>query len=141
MTTRTKDNLTLKQRAWVQKTAQTLNATQAAREVYEIKGSDEVAKEIASENLAKPYLKAALLEELENQGVNFNWIVSKHKRNAGQDKNLPASNTALDMLNKIIGIYAPEERKNLNLNLNLSDPKAINDYIANLTDELRRLEA
>ena len=130
--------LTLKQEAWVKKTADTLNPTQAALQTYETK-SYNTAGQIATENLNKPQLKERLLQVMAEKGIDNSFLLTKHKENVSQNKNLPARNTALDMFYRILGSYAPEETRNFNLNLNLDDPRVVEDRVNQLQDELRQL--
>ena len=54
--------------------------------------------------------------------------------------NISASNQALDIHNKVLGNYAPEVKHNLNLNINTSDNKAVNNRIDELNKELQELK-
>lgn len=136
--------MTLKEKQFVKITAKTLNPTQAVRETYQLGkngGSktkelmNTTARQIAHENLTKPHIKKALREELQDKMDNDkrSMLIS---RNAEQSKNLPASNQALDMLNKIHGDYTPETRVNINMN-----PENINKLIDAKFNELKQLQA
>lgn len=54
------DKLTLKQRRFVEVTAKTLNPTEAATQVYDVKGNRETAHAIAAQNLRKLPIKKAV---------------------------------------------------------------------------------
>ena len=71
----------------------------------------------AVELLHNEGFKKAVLDELNEAGLTEAKAAKLHTRNAVQEKNLPASNTALDMYYKIKGEYAPEKKVNINLNL------------------------
>ena len=137
------NKLTLKQKKFVEVTAQTLNPTEGARQAYNLGSRGNKDKEamtktatvIASENIAKPYVKKALAEIMEEQGVNDTLVTSILKRNIKQNKNLPASNQVADMYFKLNGKYAPEKRVNLNIN-----QMNIDNKIKELQDELQQLQ-
>ena len=137
---KSKKRLTLKQARWVEETVKTLNPTEAARRVYKVKNSS-VAKVIAHENLTKPYLQEALGERLRGLGLDDERIAAIHRRNLEQSENISASNTALDMLYKLSGAYAPEKRANLNVSLNAVSAAELDDRIRENTINLRRLGA
>ena len=115
------------------------NGTQTATELYNAK-TRHTAKSIASENLTKPVFQKAIIQELEKRGVNKEFVSGIHKRNIQQDKNLPASNTGLDMYYKLEGDYAPEKRQELGLNINLNNPIEIDNAIKHIQQEIRELE-
>jgi len=136
--------LTLKQKKFVKVTAQTLNPTEGARQAYNLKGKTGVkdkdkqvslATTIASDNMTKPAIKKALQEVLEEQKVNSEFKTRLMKRNAEQESNIPASNQAIDMLNKIMGDYAPIRSININVT-----PDNINNRLKELEDELKQLQ-
>ena len=133
------ERLTIKQERFVKKTVETLNPAEAARQVYDA-AKDKTFREIASENLAKPNIREALLREFEKKELNNDLVSDKHKENIVQNKNLPARNTALEMYYKITGAFAPERQERVSLNINLDDPRAIDNYLANLNEQLRSLK-
>ena len=139
------NTLTLKQQAFIKETAKTLNPTEAVRRVYQLGkngGSKDkehknlTARVIATENLSKPNIIRGIREELEEQGVNNNLISKITKRNIIQNKNLPASNQTLDMVNKIKGNYQPQVKINININ-----PENIDKLLSDKIDEYRQLQA
>lgn len=134
--------LTLKEKQFIKITAQTLNPTQAVRETYQLgKNGGSKTKElknntisvIASENLRKPHIRKGLQELLEEK-INKDKRTELISRNAEQDINLPASNQALDMINKMTGAYTPQVKVNINVNPANID-KLLNDKI----DEYKQL--
>lgn len=130
--------LTLKQQKWVSLTAETLNPTEAARRVYDIK-NDDTAKSIASENLAKPYLQQALDAKMLELGIDEHFLLTEHKKIIEQDRNLPAKNTAIDMAYRLKGVYAAEKHSNFNLNI----PQTVEELekeIKLLAQELDRID-
>jgi len=135
--------MTLKEKQFIKITAKTLNPSEAVRRVYDIgskNGSKDKIKRIntiksrASENMSKPDIQKGLRECLKEKFNNTNRS-ELIKRNAKQKKNLPASNQALDMLNKIHGDYAPEKKITLNIT-----PDNINRLITDKFDELKQLQ-
>lgn len=126
--------LTLKQSKWVEETVNTLNPTEAARKAYNAKNSD-VAKSIASENLAKPYLREAIEARLQDIGVTDEYLLKEHKKIIEQDENLSAKNTAIDMMYKIKGTYAAEKTANINFDFP-SNPAEIDAKINELLEQL-----
>ena len=130
------DKLTIKQERFVKKTVETLNPAEAARQVYDV-ATTETARAIASQNLTKLNIREALLREFEKKDLNNDLVSDKHKENIVQGKNLPARNTALDMFYKITGAYAPEERRETRLNININDLEAVEARIGQLNDEAR----
>ena len=63
-----REGATLKQKGFVKELAKTLNGTEAAMRVYDVKNRH-VAQNIASENMAKPIVKTMLAEALEKAGM------------------------------------------------------------------------
>ena len=113
-----------------------LNASEAARRNF--KSKPEIAPQIGYQYLIKPHTQSVLAEVLDQQdGLNDDVIKSLLKRNAKQNKNLPASNSALDMAIKVKGGYAPEKRASFNLNLT---DKQLDDRLNELAEEIKRLK-
>ncbi len=82
----------------------------------------------------------ALNEELDEAGLTRSEVAKLTKRNAAQARNLAASNTALDMTNKVRGDYAPEKRATLNIHAEIKTEEEADRLIASLMEEVRRLE-
>ncbi|KKQ68585.1 MAG: hypothetical protein A2626_02800 [Candidatus Nealsonbacteria bacterium RIFCSPHIGHO2_01_FULL_38_55] len=111
--------LTLKQKLFVQRTAQSLNPTQSAREVYDCSSGS--AKVIASINLRKPAVALALKEKLEISGFSDETIVEKLKELITANRiteykgvakmtnlpNYPERRKTLDMVLNLMGAYPP----------------------------------
>ena len=66
--------LSPKQAKFVKLKSQGLNGTQAAIQAYDT-DKPNVAKNIASENMAKPNVKAAIEKEMEKQGLTLEKII------------------------------------------------------------------
>lgn len=118
---------------------QEYNATKTI-ESLEPSKSHNVAKQTGHRMLANVAFKNALQEEMEKQGINDEFITKTLKRNINQLKNIPASNQAIDIHNKIQGVYAPERKETINLNINIKDPNAVNSRINDIKQELQELE-
>ena len=93
-----------------------MNGVKTAKEVYNptTYGS---AHAIASENIQKPAVKKRI-DELLNEILPEDKALSILNRNITQEKNIPASNQALDMAFKIKGAYAPEKKLTVSLTVN-----------------------
>ena len=133
-----RDRLTIKQERFIKKTVETLNPAEAVRQVYNV-ANDNSARQLASENLTKPNIREALLREFEKKELNNDLVSDKHKENIVQNKNLPARITAREMYYKITGAFAPERQERVSLNINLDDPRVVEDRVNQLQDELRQL--
>jgi len=134
--------LTLKQKAFVERTIETLNPTQAIREVYQL-GSrggrqESTAGAMAVENLNKPSIRQEILKRMEEKGLTGNTIATIHKRNIKQSKNYAASNTALDMLYQLQEAYPIQKTLNANINIDLS-PEQLKSKRQELEEELDRI--
>ena len=93
-----------------------MNGSKTVKELYN-PSTDGMARKIASETIAKPIFQTKIQEAMEAAGLNNDFISKVTKRNAVQEKNYAASNTAIDIYHRIQGNYAPEKKTNLNLNL------------------------
>ncbi len=132
-------HLTLKENKFIKITAKTLNPTQAVRETYQLgknggsktkEQKDNTASIIAYENLRKPHIRKGL-QELLDEKICKDKRTQLIQRNAEQDKNLPASNQALDMINKMTGAYTPQIKVNIDISPANID-KLIQDKIGEL---------
>ena len=131
-----KPRLSLKQKIFVKETVRTLNPTEAARIAYNAK-KDQTSRVIASENLAKPYLREAIEERLEEAGITDDLLFSEHKKVIIQSKHLPSKNGAIDMAYKLKGSYAPDKKQVSNLNININDTEQVLKRLKDLKDELK----
>lgn len=79
-------------------------------------------------------------EIMENYGLSEEEILREHKKVIVQDKNLPAKNTALDMVYKLKGSYAPtkSDNRSLNVKINLTG-KELDFQIQEKLKELEKL--
>lgn len=106
--------LTDKQKAFAQEYAKTLNGTQSALKVYDVseaKDPRNLASVIATENLAKPSVRAEIDRILSEVGVTLNDVVSIHKRNMIQEEHLPTSQRATEKFYELMGITESESKK------------------------------
>lgn len=109
--------LTLKQRRFVEKLALASSGTDAAMQTYDIHGKNvyNIAAEIASQNLKKPAVAAAIAEI--NDASKYATIMSLVKRKerlsklAESEPEHPDPIRAIDLLNKMEQIYGEREEK------------------------------
>ena len=116
--------------------ANNMNGTQTAVELYNAK-ERKTAQSIATENLSKPVMQKAIVEEMEKQGLDDKTISEIMNRNVKQKQSYSASNTAIDIYHKVKGTYAPEKKETINLNLTGVDLK---DAIRDTMSEIKELE-
>jgi hypothetical protein len=123
-----------------------MNASAAVREIepqYRDMGDKKKQKVVgvkATRLLDNDRVKKSLKEVLEESGLNKEEISKLLKRNAQQDKNIPASNQAIDIAVKIDGSYAPEKSVKLNLSLEGNIDETIN-LLTNELNALKQLES
>ena len=91
---------------------------------------------LATRMLANKGFQKAIVEVLEDAGLTQEKVAEVHRRNAIQEENLTASNTAIDMYYKIKGDFAPQQKETINLNLTGDELK---EYKENLLKELKEL--
>ena len=97
-----KQNLTLKQRAFVAKYIDNNgNGLQAALDSYDTI-NNEVAKSIASENLTKPYIKQSIQDILDSRGLNLSVISENLKKIANSSPDKPLSGTEVIKANEVL---------------------------------------
>ena len=132
---RNKNKLELKAKLFAQKYIDNkFNGTKTALELYNTTDKN-TAHAIASENLHKPTFTKAIVERMRELGMDEDTITSIHKRNLIQQKNIPASNTALDMYYKLKGEYAPDKKLNIHIPIDRVD-----EYIQQLLLEYKQLD-
>lgn len=115
---------------------QNFNAAATIREI-EPHLNKGVARNKGARMLSNAIFNKSLQETMAEIGLNDSIVEKTHKRNLKQNKNLPASNEAINIYHKIKGNYAPE--KKLSLNINIQDPQAVNKRIQDLEEELKQL--
>ena len=106
--------LTLKQQEFVKRVIKDKNLTKAAAEVYDLgskggKNPYNTAKSIGSDNLAKPYLRASIQQQLETMGIDRREILKQFKKLL-YSTDQRVCYQAIDMYLKITGGYAPEKK-------------------------------
>lgn len=74
-----KKKLTLKQAKFTKEYLKTGNATEAAAKAYDVKNRN-TANSIATENLAKPAIKEAVMSAAEKLGINPEYVLGNYKR-------------------------------------------------------------
>lgn len=71
--------LTMKQALFVQEYAKTGNASLSARKVYDSQ-KDNTARQVGSENLAKPAIRNVFLQILEDTSLTDEYLIEKVRR-------------------------------------------------------------
>lgn len=74
-----KRKLTLKQAKFTKEYLKRGNATEAAAKAYDVKNRN-TANSIATENLAKPAIKEAIMSAAEKLGINPEYVLGNYKR-------------------------------------------------------------
>ena len=137
------DKLTKKQRGFVKDYIDTGNGTQAALKNYNIEGKNPegIASVIAVENLAKPSIKEAIqslaeridddkLYKVLDEGLEAGKTVFKNNNSTGEieevgyEADYAVRHKYLDTALKIKGAYAPDKSINLNIEAEITNPKA-----------------
>lgn len=134
--TKPRTKLTYKQKAFIKKFCQRLNATDAAGAVYNLR-SRAVAQTVGSENLRKPLIREEIEKELEKQGISQQNIFSVLKQNmdagAGVGARAADSNRAAEILLKYL---TPSDNINdihsININVNTMDQQQLLDQYKQL---------
>ena len=103
---------TIKQREWLAETVVTKNPTEAAKRVYGVKDRHN-ASVIASENLTKPYLRQALYEMLEANGLSLEDSVREHKWLIKQRQHISTKFDAIKEHYELLGLH-PKDKRNDN---------------------------
>lgn len=114
------DNLTKKQQGFVKDYLETGNATEAVRRNYNV-SDDLTARVIGSENLTKPNIQEVIKSLAER--IDDDTLILKHRQFLNSDKE-EIGIKALDMGYKLKGAYAPEKSIALNVNADITNPKA-----------------
>lgn len=107
---------TLKQQEWLRQTIITKNPTLAARMAYNVKDGHN-ASVIASENLAKHYLREALNEMLENYGLILEDTVKEHKWVISQKKDIATKLKGIQEHYELVGLHPKEKEKDVHANI------------------------
>lgn len=124
------EKLTKKQQGFVKDYIETDNGTQAALKNYDT-DNERVAAAIASENLTKPNIKKVL--ETLAERIDDDDLIKVHKEGLqaitgrGDDvqPDYSVRHKYLDTAYKLKGSYAPEKNINLNLDVEVTNPKAM----------------
>jgi len=115
--------LTLKQRAFIADTVKYKNATKAVMLNYDVKNQN-VARNIASENQAKPYIRESIEQHLQAVGYNpttsLARLIATEEKGAGIKATASDSIRASELLLKLSG-YLVEKRSNLNISMDIDN--------------------
>lgn len=124
------EGLTKKQREFVKEYAKTENGTQSALKAYDVK-DETVAASVATENLRKPYIataieevKRTLAERIPDELLEKRHLDLLNKVDDKGNIDVQAISKGLDMGYKLKGAYAPEKTQSLNVNVDITNPKA-----------------
>lgn len=129
-----------------------LRQTEAHAQVYNT-NNDKTASVVASENLAKPNIREALIDSLTKKGILGVNGKAENRLVEGLDAytSTPTGKRVKDYstrlryvqeLHKITGVYAPQkvERSNKNINVNFGNTNEIKKALAQLKEEIVEAE-
>lgn len=105
---------TPKEKAFAHKYVETLNGTHSVLATYATK-DPKTASVIASENLAKPRVRAVIEELMERNNVSVDDVMTIHRRNMLQDKHLPTSQKAVDSFHELLGHKEQDKTQGVNI--------------------------
>lgn len=125
-----------------------INPTKSVEKVYDVSTKNS-ATTLAYENMNKPNIRNALLDGLRKEGIIGSDSKVERRLKEGLDAvkktsqgNQPAYNTRLNYIkeiNKITGVYAPEQKQIQSMNVNLSaNNKELSKKIRQLEEELNQ---
>lgn len=97
-----------KEKAFASEWVATRNGTRSALKVYDT-DSPVVAASIASENLAKPKIRAEIARLMSENGIEVSDVLSIHRRNMLQDEHLPTSQKAVGDFYDILGMRTTDK--------------------------------
>ena len=105
---RRKNKLSIKERKFAREYAKNGNGTQSVIKAGYNVGSEATASVIATQNLAKLKIKEEVKTLLADNDIELPEILSTHKRNMLQTKNLPTSQKAVVDFYDILGMRSNE---------------------------------
>lgn len=125
------EELTKKQRGFVKDYVETGNATQAAKNNYDV-SNDLTARVIGSENLTKPNIQKAinsiadkipddLLERVHIEGLQASRTIKAGEEDY-VEPDYAVRHKYLDSAYKLKGAYAPDKNINMNVSIKSIDP-------------------
>ena len=105
--------LTDRQERFIVSYLATLNGAEAARQAGY---SERTARQMANENLSKPYIKDAIdqkrSEIMKQEEDKVGWLIERLTAEATDDENGDSTRVrALEVLGKVFGAYAPEKQE------------------------------
>jgi len=123
------EELTKKQKIFVKEYVKSENGTQSALKAYDTK-SENVAGALASENLRKPKIVAVLKSLAERipdellEKVHLEGLVAGKMVGETLEPDYAVRHKYLDSGYKLKGSYAPDKAINLNIQTDITNPKA-----------------
>jgi len=116
------NKLTYKQKAFVSEFVKTRNATASAMSSYSVKNRS-VARQIGSENLAKPYIRQSIDTLLQTSGYDPKSSIAALIDNQEAGKGIKAtagdSIRASELLLKLSGSFIEKHQQTVSLSMNL----------------------
>lgn len=116
------NNLTYKQKAFVSEFVKTKNATASAMNSYNVKNRS-VARQIGSENLAKPYIRQSIDALLQASGYDPKSSITALIENQESGKGVKAtagdSIRASELLLKLSGNFIEKHQQTVSLSMNI----------------------
>ena len=108
--------LTIKQAIFVQEYAKTGNASLSARNAYDSQ-KENTARQVGSENLAKPAIQNVFLQIMEDTGLTDEYLITKVKRGIEEtEKHFDYTKLALQLKGKLQSV-------SINLSHTISETK------------------
>ncbi len=109
---------TIKQKIFIEKMLETNgNQTESAAIAYDIKNR-QVAANVGSEVMRKPYIRQEINELLEKSGLNLGETVKQHKWIINQNKDISTKLKAVQEHYDLVGLH-PEEKGKSNVSVGL----------------------
>ena len=113
-----------------------LDGTKTGMKHYKAK-SPKIASAIMTENLNKPVFQKAIIQVLEERGLNDVIVSDTQLRNIQQSKNYSASNEAIKLYHQLKGNLI-ERKETKNLNVTMTEDQ-LNDKIKQLKEEIEAI--
>lgn len=105
---------TKKQQEFIKNYLATYNGAKSIRDAKYAVSNPASARQLANDNLTKPYIRAEIVRLCEDNGLKIPDVINYHKRNIEQSENYSASQQAINTYYDIIGIKPKDNDKPTN---------------------------